>query len=76
MEPGSMEDFFVLNPSAIDYIDGDLMPWEREPLEKLASENELTVYKHNGFWLPMDTLRDKHELEDLWNGDKAPWKVW
>ena len=52
------------------------MPWERDPLEKLASENELTVFKHDGFWLPMDTLRDKHELEDLWNSGKAPWKVW
>lgn len=68
--------FFVLNPSVIDYIDGDSMPWERDPLEKLASENELTVFKHDGFWLPMDTLRDKHELEDLWNSGKAPWKVW
>ena len=68
--------FFVLNPSVIDYIDGDSMPWERDPLEKLASEKELTVYKHNGFWLPMDTLRDKHELEGLWNTGKAPWKVW
>ena len=68
--------FFVLEPSAIGYISGDAIPWEREPLENLAKEKQLTVYKHNGFWRPMDTLRDKMQLEEMWDAGKAPWKIW
>lgn len=68
--------FFVLEPSTIDYIAGDSMPWEQDPLENLAKEEQLTVYKHNGFWRPMDTLRDKMQLEEMWDESKAPWKVW
>ena len=68
--------FFVLSPSVIDYISGDTTVWEREPLERLASENHLSAYPHFGFWHPMDTLRDKMYLEELWNSGKAPWKVW
>ncbi|MDB4444786.1 glucose-1-phosphate cytidylyltransferase [Akkermansiaceae bacterium] len=68
--------FFVLEPSTIDYILGDSMSWERDPLERLATEKQLTVYKHRGFWRPMDTLRDKTQLEEMWEADKAPWKVW
>lgn len=68
--------FFVLEPSAIEYISGDSMPWEREPLQNLAVDQQLTVYKHRGFWQPMDTLRDKMELEGLWDAGKAPWKIW
>ena len=68
--------FFVLEPSAIDYISGDSMSWERDPLERLAAEKQLTVYKHKGFWRPMDTLRDKMQLEEMWEAGKAPWKIW
>jgi glucose-1-phosphate cytidylyltransferase len=69
--------FFVLEPAALDYIQaGDATHWEREPLERLASEGQLGAYKHQGFWLPMDTLRDKRELEALWSSGQAPWKVW
>ena len=68
--------FFVLEPSAIDYVESDAMPWERVPLERLANEKELTVYKHNGFWRPMDTLRDKTQLEEMWDEARAPWKIW
>ncbi|PKV76169.1 glucose-1-phosphate cytidylyltransferase [Pontibacter ramchanderi] len=68
--------FFVLEPSVIDYIDGDHTTWEREPMERLASEGELSAYRHTGFWQPMDTLRDKHVLEELWQKGKAPWNVW
>lgn len=68
--------FFVLEPNAIDYIEGDQTVWEQEPLVNLANDGELSAYRHPGFWQPMDTLRDKRLLEDLWeNGDK-PWKVW
>lgn len=67
--------FFVLEPSVIDYIDGDDTVWERGPLAKLAQDGELCAYRHNGFWQPMDTLRDKMVLEDLWRTG-APWKVW
>ena len=67
--------FFVLDPSVIDLIDGPDTIWEREPLEQLASSGELAAYRHDGFWQPMDTLRDRQHLEDLWaNG--APWKRW
>ncbi len=68
--------FFVLDPSVIDYIDGDDTTWEREPLERLAAADELVAFRHTGFWHPMDTLRDKRELEHMWQSGKAPWKVW
>ena len=68
--------FFVLEPQVIDYIKDDSTIWEREPLENLTKESQLFAYKHEGFWRPMDTLRDKIELEKLWNTKKAPWKVW
>ena len=68
--------FFVLEPSAIEYIADDTISWERYPLEQLAKEKELGVYKHYGFWRPMDTLRDKNQLEELWESGRAPWKVW
>jgi glucose-1-phosphate cytidylyltransferase len=68
--------FFVLSPKVIDYIDNDLTTWEQEPLMNLAAEGELMAYEHNGFWQPMDTLRDKHLLESLWASGKAPWKSW
>lgn len=68
--------FFVLEPSVISLIDDDATIWERKPLEALAASKQLSVYKHQGFWLPMDTLRDKNHLEDLWKSGKAPWKTW
>ncbi len=68
--------FFVVSPSVGEYIADDQTVWEREPLEKLASEDELTVFYHKGFWQPMDTLRDKMHLEELWNSGQAPWKAW
>jgi glucose-1-phosphate cytidylyltransferase len=68
--------FFVLSPSVIDYIQNDTSVWEREPLEKLALEGQLAAYQHTGFWQPMDTLRDKNYLEDLWATGNAPWKSW
>ena len=68
--------FFVLEPGVMDYIEGDSTIWEREPLEKLAHDGELAAYRHQGFWHPMDTLRDKNTLEKLWESGKAPWKVW
>ena len=68
--------FLVLSPAVIDYIEGDDTVWEREPLERLAREGQLAAYAHEGFWHPMDTLRDKNQLEALWSSGKAPWKVW
>ena len=69
--------FFVLQPEVFKYIkDGDPTIWERGPLEKLAAEGKLSAYKHSGFWKCMDTLRDKIELEALWQSGKAPWKIW
>lgn len=68
--------FFILKPKVMDYIDGDNTTWELEPLSKLAKEKQLVAYKHHGFWRPMDTLRDKVHLEELWDSGKAPWKVW
>lgn len=68
--------YFVLEPSVIDYIEGDLTTWEAEPLERLAEEGQLGAFRHSGFWQPMDTLRDRQKLEELWSADKAPWKVW
>ena len=68
--------FFVLSPKVFDYIDGDATVWEREPMERLASEGQMASYKHRGFWHPVDTLRDKNQLETLWSSGKAPWKTW
>ena len=68
--------FFVLEPAAIDYAEGDETVWEQEPLKNLADRNMLSAYRHNGFWHPMDTLRDKHLLEEMWQRGNAPWKVW
>lgn len=68
--------FFVLEPAAMDYITGDSTVWEREPLEKLAQDGLLSAYKHYGFWQPMDTLRDKNVLDEMWQTGEAPWKVW
>lgn len=68
--------FFVLSPRTIDYIDGDACIWEREPLEALAQEGQLAAFRHEGFWQPMDTLRDKIKLEELWQSGAAPWKRW
>ena len=68
--------FFVLNPAVIDRIEGDATIWEQEPLKGLASDGQLTAYQHSGFWQPMDTLRDRQHLEELWAGARAPWKVW
>lgn len=68
--------FFVLEPGVFDLIEGDGTIWETDPLERLASCGELSGYRHAGFWQPMDTLRDKQVLEDLWSSGKAPWKVW
>lgn len=68
--------FFVLSPRAIDYVAGDETSWEREPLEALAKDGQLGAFVHNGFWQPMDTLRDKMHLEELWASGNAPWRVW
>jgi len=68
--------FFVLSPKVLDYIEGDSTIWERGPMERLAREGQLEAYFHKGFWQPMDTLRDKQHLEELWQSGKAPWKVW
>lgn len=68
--------FFVLEPQVFDYIEGDQTIWEREPLESLAAQNQLMAYKHNGFWRPMDSLRDKNLLENLWDSNQAPWRIW
>jgi glucose-1-phosphate cytidylyltransferase len=68
--------FFVLEPRVIDYIDGDATVWERQPMQRLAEEGQMSVYSHDGFWQPMDTLREKNHLEDLWASGKAPWKLW
>ena len=68
--------FFVLDPRAIDYIDADETPWEREPLMRLAADRQIMGYRHVGFWSCMDTLREKNLLEELWAAGKAPWKSW
>ncbi len=69
--------FFVLQPQAIDYITGgDGTYWEREPLEKLAADGQLSAYRHRGFWRPMDTLRDRNHLDEMWTSGSAPWKTW
>jgi glucose-1-phosphate cytidylyltransferase len=68
--------FMVLEPGVHDYIDGDDTLFEREPLERLAADGQLMAWRHEGFWQPMDTLREKHLLEELWTSGRAPWKVW
>jgi glucose-1-phosphate cytidylyltransferase len=68
--------YFVLEPSVFDLLKDDTTIWERDPLEKLASTGELTAYRHNGFWKAMDTLRDKIDLNAMWESGRAPWKVW
>jgi glucose-1-phosphate cytidylyltransferase len=68
--------YFILSPAVLNLIENDSMPWESKPLETLAKSNQLQAFQHHGFWLPMDTLRDKLQLEDLWNSGAAPWKVW
>lgn len=68
--------FFVLSPKIEKYIEGDSMVWEKEPMENLAKDDELVVYKHEGFWQPMDTLRDKVSLQKQWDQNEAPWKIW
>lgn len=68
--------FFVLSPKVIDYIEGDATLWESDPMERLAIEGQLMARQHNGFWQPMDTLRDKAYLDELWVSGKAPWKIW
>ncbi|MDP2851913.1 MAG: glucose-1-phosphate cytidylyltransferase [Gallionella sp.] len=68
--------FFVLSPKVLDLIEGDHTSWESEPLGQLAAQGEMMAFEHQGFWQPMDTLRDKNLLEELWNSGKAPWKIW
>jgi glucose-1-phosphate cytidylyltransferase len=68
--------FFVLNPRALDFIEGDQTFWEGRPLELLAVQGELHAFSHQGFWQPMDTMRDKAHLEELWESGEAPWKLW
>jgi len=68
--------FFVLSPKAVELIDDDATPWEGRPLESLAATSQLMAFEHRGFWQPMDTLRDKNHLEELWRSARAPWKVW
>ena len=68
--------FFVLSPAVLNRIDGDASVWEQKPLRGLAADGELMAYKHTGFWQPMDTLRDKNYLNNLWSSNKAPWKIW
>jgi glucose-1-phosphate cytidylyltransferase len=68
--------FFILCPAVLKYIEGDDAVWERSPMERLAQDGELVAFKHEGFWRPMDTLRDKVYLDGLWNSGSAPWKVW
>jgi glucose-1-phosphate cytidylyltransferase len=68
--------FFVLSPKCLRYIDDDRSSWEGKPLQQLAGDGELMAFEHRGFWQPMDTLRDKTFLEDLWQSEKAPWKTW
>jgi glucose-1-phosphate cytidylyltransferase len=68
--------FFVLSPKCLDLIEGDTTSWEGEPLTKLAHSGQMMAFEHRGFWQPMDTLRDKNHLEELWDSGKAPWKIW
>jgi len=68
--------FFILSPKVVDYVETDATIWEREPMERLAKDGQMAAYRHHGFWHPMDNLRDKVYLEDLWKTGRAPWKVW
>ena len=68
--------FFVLSPKVASYIEGDETSWEREPMERLAADSQLSVVRHTGFWMPMDTLRDKQSLEQMWATGQAPWRTW
>ena len=68
--------FFVLSPKVIDYIDNDQTIWERDPMERIASNNQMRAFFHKNFWQPMDTLRDKNNLEELWRTNSAPWRLW
>lgn len=68
--------FFVLSPKVLDYLEGDSTVWEHEPLQRLAEDGQLMAYEHHGFWQPMDTLRDKLYLEELWNCGEPPWRTW
>jgi glucose-1-phosphate cytidylyltransferase len=68
--------FFVLSPKVMDYIEGDLTIWEREPVQRLAQDDQMSVYFHHDFWQPMDTLREKFLLENFWRSGNAPWKIW
>ncbi len=68
--------YFVLEPSVFDYLKDDTTIWERDPLERLAKENQLSAFKHTGFWQPLDTLREKNYLEEIWSSGKSPWKSW
>ena len=68
--------FFVLEPSVLDLIDNDQCTWEDKPLKTLAEKNQLSAYFHEGFWQPMDMLKDKNFLEELWNSSNPPWKCW
>lgn len=68
--------FFVLEPEVIDYIEGDMTTFEREPLVGLANDDQLSAFRHHGIWQPMDTLRDKNYLQDMWDSGNAPWKIW
>ena len=72
----TLMEFFVLSPKCIEFISSDDTVWEREPLESLVKANQLAAFKHNGFWQPMDTLREKTLLDDLWQSNKAPWGCW
>ena len=68
--------FFILSPDVIDTIEADSIAWEKEPLSLLAENKELVAFKHEGFWQPMDTMREKYLLNQLWESGQAPWKVW
>jgi glucose-1-phosphate cytidylyltransferase len=68
--------FFILSPKCLDYIEGDMSSWEGEPLARIAEDGQLMAFEHQGFWQPMDTLRDKNQLEELWQTGRAPWKCW
>jgi glucose-1-phosphate cytidylyltransferase len=68
--------FFVLSPRVLDYLDSNATVWEQQPLQRLATDNQLMAFTHDGFWQPMDTLRDKTYLEELWATGNAPWKTW
>jgi len=68
--------FFILNPEVLEFIEGDLVAFEDEPLKKLAASDQLRAYHHHGFWQPMDTLRDRNSLNELWLKNEAPWRIW